>query len=307
MTTILGVVAPVFAIVALGWFAASRRLVDESGFRGLNGFTFNLAAPALLFASGTSAHHGGGAAALLFFAGSVLIFGAGVLVARHVLTKELGAASLFALNAAFGNTVMMGIPLIAAAYGQPGLAILIAILALHSMVLLGLATVVAEIGLNASASWRRVLRATVLGVVRNPVVMSVMAAFFWHLLDLPLPGPVRRTLELLGAAAPATALFCLGGSLAGFSTAGAWREVAWLSGLKLLAMPLLVWVLCALFGLSALETAVAVTTAALPTGANAFLLARRYALGAEASGATVLVSTLISVLTLAAVLAWFQG
>ena len=49
------------------------------------------------------------------------------------------------------------------------------------------------------------------------------------------------------------------------------------------------------------------TTAALPTGANAFLLARRYAIGAEASGATVLVSTLVSIITLTFVLAWFQG
>jgi len=72
-------------------------------------------------------------------------------------------------------------------------------------------------------------------------------------------------------------------------------------------MPLLVWGLCFVFGLGALETAVAVTTAALPTGANAFLLARRYAIGAETSGATVLVSTLISVLTLAMVLAGFRG
>ncbi len=59
-------------------------------------------------------------------------------------------------------------------------------------------------------------------------------------------------------------------------------------------------------GLSRLEVAVAVTTSALPTGANAFLLARRYATGADRSGATVLVSTLISVFTLAAVLAWFR-
>ncbi len=307
MTTILGVVAPVFAVIALGWLAASRRLVDEAGFRGLNAFTFNLAAPSLLFAAGTSSYQGGGTAALVFFAGSLVIFGIGVLVARGVLAKDLGASSLFALNAAFGNTVMMGIPLIVAAYGQAGLVVLITILALHSMVLLGLATVVAEIGLHASSSWVRVLRATVMGVARNPVVVAVFVAFVWHMLGLPVPGPLRRTLELLGAAAPPTALFCLGGSLAGFVATGAWREVAWLSLLKLFVMPALVWMLCRLFGLSPLETAVAVTTAALPTGANAFLMARRYTLGVEASGATVLVSTLISVVTLAAVLAWFQG
>lgn len=307
MATILGVVAPVFAIIALGWIAASRRFVDEAGFRGLNAFTFSLATPALLFAGGTSAHGGGGGAALAFFAGSVVIFAIAVLVGRRALGKGLGGGALFALNGAFGNTVMMGIPLIVAAHGEGGLVILMAILALHSMALLGLATVIAEIGLNQAAPWLRVLRATVAGVARNPVVMTVIAAFLWYQLGPPLPGPVRRTLELLGAAGPPTALFCLGGSLAGFAATGARREVAWATVLKLLAMPLVVWGFCAAFGLGPLETAVAVTTAALPTGANAFLMARRYAIGAEASGATVLVSTLISVLTLAVVLAWFQG
>ena len=47
------------------------------------------------------------------------------------------------------------------------------------------------------------------------------------------------------------------------------------------------------------------TAAALPTGANAFLLAERYRIGAARSGATVLASTLLSVATLAGLLAWF--
>jgi predicted permease len=84
-------------------------------------------------------------------------------------------------------------------------------------------------------------------------------------------------------------------------------EVAWTLVLKLAVLPLLVWGLCILIGLGPLETAVAVTSAALPTGANAFMLARRYRTGAERSGATVLVSTVISVFTLGWLLAWFRG
>jgi predicted permease len=47
-----------------------------------------------------------------------------------------------------------------------------------------------------------------------------------------------------------------------------------------------------------------VVTAALPTGANAFFLSRRYAAGAERSGATVLLSSMLSVVTLTALLLW---
>jgi len=304
MQTILSVVAPVFIIIALGYLAATRNMISVAGFRGLNSFTFNLAAPALLFAGGTAGHEGGGLAAFVFFLAALILYAVTLWLARGVLRQPLGEAGLFALNCTYGNTVMMGIPLIAAAYGQAGLSILLAILALHSMVLLGLATIVAELGIHHRAPWRRVLRATVTGVARNPVVMAVILALLWRQAGIAIPDFLRRTLELLGAATSPVALFCLGGSLAGFRAARL-ADVAWAVPLKLLALPALVWLLARWFALPPFDTAVAVTAAALPTGANAFLLARRYETAAAPSGATVLVSTLLSVLTLAATLAWF--
>jgi hypothetical protein len=281
--------------------------VDEGGFRGLNAFTFNLAAPALLFAGGTSGQVGGGPAAFAFFSAAVALYGFALWLGTRRMGMPLAEAGLFALNCTFGNTVMMGIPLIAATFGQAGLPILIAIIALHSMVLLTLGTVVAEVGLHRHAPWRRIVVATIAGVARNPVVVTVFVALGWSTLGLPVPAVARRTLEMLGAATPPVALFCLGGSLAAFSAGQSWREVAWATVLKLAALPLMVWGVCVALALAPMETAVAVMTAALPTGANAFLLARRYATGADRSGATVLVSTLISVATLAAVLAWVKG
>jgi len=303
---LLEVVAPIFAIIVVGYVAASRGIVDAAGFRGLNIFAFSLAAPALLFASGTAGHQGGGGAALGFFLGAGLLYAAALWGARRA-SMPLAAGGMLALDVTFGNTVMMGIPIIVASFGAPGLSILIAILALHSMVLLGAATVVAEIGQNQRAAPWPLLRLTLLGVARNPVVMAVLVAMIWSTLALPVPGAARRTLELLGAAAPPVALFCLGGSLHGFEARAAWKQTSVTVALKLLALPLLVWTITTLMGLSQLEIAVATVTAALPTGANAFLMARRYGTGTEASGASVLVSTLISLVTLSALLAFFRG
>src|SRR3712207_5772078 len=175
MAVILGIVAPVFLIIALGFGAAKRGLVDKAGFTGLNTFAFALASPALLFLGGTTGTVGGGRAALAFFLGTAAIYAATLFGARYAAGRSLGAAGMLALDATFGNTVMMGIPLITAAFGAEALAVLLAILALHSMVLLGAATVVAEIGLHAHAPWRRGVRATLGGVGRNPIVMAVLS------------------------------------------------------------------------------------------------------------------------------------
>lgn len=73
--------------------------------------------------------------------------------------------------------------------------------------------------------------------------------------------------------------------------------------LKLLVMPALVWAACLALAVPPAQAAVAVLVAALPTGANAFLLAQRYRVAAEQSGAAVLLGTLLSVVTLSVLLA----
>jgi hypothetical protein len=306
MTSILEVVLPVFALVVLGYAAARRRLITDEALKGMTLFVFALASPALLFSGGTRPHEGGGGAALALLSGSVAVYLLAVLGALRLGRMTLAGAALFGLACVFGNSVMMGIPIIVAAYGQPGVPPLLAILAFQTMTLLGLATVLTELGLNAHAPWRRVLVATVKGVLRNPVVLAVLAAMLWTALGLPVPPVLRRLLDLLGAASPPLALFCLGGSLAGIAAAAAWRETLAIAVVKLLALPATVWALALLLRLSPVEMAVAVTMAALPTGANAFILARRYATGADRSGTAVVFTTAVSVLTLSALIAHFR-
>jgi hypothetical protein len=306
MGAVLDVVLPVFFLIAAGYIAAKRGLVSTEGFAGLTAFVFFLASPALLFAGGTRPHEGGAGPALAQVGAAVLLYGVALLLARRLFKANAAEAALFGLACVFGNSVMMGIPIIVAAYGAAGVPPMIGILAVQTMTLLGLATVMTEIGLNAAAPWRRLLRNTAQGILRNPVVLSVTAALVWSALGLPVPELMRRTLDLVGAAAPPTALFCLGGGLAAIGAGGLWRETLAIATLKLLVLPLMTYAIAILLGLSPIETAVAVTIAALPTGANAFILARRYNTGADRSGAAVLVTTALSVLTLSALIGHFR-
>lgn len=304
MLAILAAVAPVFVVVALGWLCARRGMIDAAGFRGLNSYVFVVAIPALLFSSGTAGHVGGGPAGVAFFAAAFMVYFA-VLLGGRALGWSLSRSGPMALDATFGNTVMMGIPLIFAGFGQAGLSILLVIIALHSLLLLTTATVVAELAQNARAKPLALLAASIGGVLRNPIVVSVVAAQIWTLLALPVPDVLRRCLDLVGAAGPPTALFCLGASLLGFNLASGWKQMTATVALKLLVLPLLVFAICRMMGLSGLETAVATMIAALPTGANSFMLAARYGAGAAESGAAVLVSSVVSVVTLAVVLGAF--
>ena len=118
-----------------------------------------------------------------------------------------------------------------------------------------------------------------------------------------VPGPVQVFLDLLGAAASPCALIALGLFLAdaGESEApGSKLTVGLLAGLKLIAQPLITWVIAGpILGLSPFLVSGAVLIAALPTGTGPFMLAEFYGRGRRLTAQVVLITTLISVVTTA--------
>jgi len=307
MMLLLEIVLPIFVLIGLGYASARKKWVSDEGLRGLSDFVFRLAMPCLIFNGATSPHQGGGATALAFFTGCLAAYALAMLVARFVLRMKLGEAGTFGLNAAFGNTAMIGIPLVLAFYGEAGLAQLLAIVGLHSLILLPIGTIVGEIAQSGRAPVLKILKSTLVSVSQNPIVIAVTLGFVVYQAQIPVPEAARRFLQMTGLAAAPTALFCLGATLVAFDARRDWPSALLCSALKLLCMPLLVWLVGRAIGLPPLQMAVALLAAAMPTGANAFFLSRRYNAGAERSGATVLLSTLLSVFTVAALTLMLQA
>ena len=303
MTVLFGIVAPVFTLIGMGALAIRLRLIAPEAVRGMTDFVFYTAMPGLLFASVAQAPPLRMAdIAGSFLGGALVLFAAALLLARRLLGARLADAALFGLNCVYGNTVMLGIPIIDAAYGPDGVATLLAVVAFHTAVLLRLATLFIEADSGHGAF--RVLGAALLGVLRNPVVVSILLALAWRAGGLAMPDPVHRFLGLIGAAGPPLALFCLGATLPRPSSWSDVREVTLAALLKLAAMPALVALLAHLAGVHGLAFSVVVLTSALPTGANAFLLARSFGTMMETSATTVVVTTTLSVATLTLLLGW---
>jgi malonate transporter and related proteins len=305
MIALLSVIGPVFALIVMGRLAVRFRWVDTGGLRGLNDFAFYAALPALLFGSVAEAPNldilelGS-----VYFGGCLIVYALAMALARVLLGAGLADGAMIGLNAAYGNTVMMGIPIIAATFGQAALSSLLGIIALHSVLLLPLATVLIEAGSAGRSGFRRTIRAMTRGLVRNPVIIAIVLALIWRAVGLPVPRLLHGFLSMLGAAGPPIALFCLGASLPGFVGSRILKEALLASVLKLAVLPAVIWGLATWAGLGGQPVAVAVVAAGMPTGANAFLLARRAGTMMEASAGTVVVATVISVLTLFGLLVW---
>ena len=260
--------------------------------------------PSLFAALGTT--YGGTASTFFLPGGARYLRGAaaatsGVATGAHTHTITTN------VSATYGNGVQLGIPMAAAMFGEAGLALHVALISLHGLVLLTLLTVLVELDLaraRPDGSMAATVRATVRNALVHPVVLPVLLGLGWNLTGWPLPAVVDEVLATLGSAVVPVCLVLIGVSLASYGIRGQWRGGLVLVALKLLALPALVLAVARFgFGLQGTPLAVLVMMAALPVGSNALIFAQRYrVLEAEATLAIV-VSTFAFVLTAPAWLA----
>jgi hypothetical protein len=229
--------------------------------------------------------------------------------------------SVRAISTTFGNSVQLGIPLAAALFGEAGLAIHVALVSLHALVLLSVLTAMVELdlargptqeaqggaGRTAAPLWVT-LRTTARNTIIHPVVLPVLAGLVWNVSGLGLHGVVDESLATLAAAVVPVCLVLIGLTLAAYGLQGSLRWALVISAIKLLFLPAMVLLAARwLFGLEGVPLAVVVVMASLPVGSNALIFAQRYeTLQAEATAAIV-VSTAAFAATLSlwlALLAW---
>ena len=314
----------IFATVLLGWVAGRAGWIGGRGEgRGvglatkvMSDVAFTLFVPALLFRTMARLDFATLPWRTLaaFFVPVLIVLVLLYLVGRRRL-RTLGAAAALPAVATFaaiyGNAVQLGIPLSAALYGETGLALHVALVSLHGLVLITLLTVLVELHL-ARADRASTLAATVRTTVRNavlhPVTLPVLVGLGWNVAGLGLHPVLDDALAMLGAAVVPTCLVLIGLSLAQYGLKGRVRGALTLVGLKLVMLPAVVLVVAHFgFGLSGVPLGVVVMLAALPVGSNALIFAQRYGVHEAEATAGIVVTTALFVLTASVwltVLAW---
>ena len=309
---LLALTAPLFLLVLIGYGLMRWAGWEPAVADALTRFVFAVAIPALLFRlmSGFSRLPPVDPRLLLaYFGGSLLVFALARVFAHRVFRMDGAAQSVFGLGGIFSNNLLLGLPLAKTLLGDASLPAVSLVLVFNSFLLWMLVTVSVEWARNRSASLPGLLR-TARDVLANPIVSSIVAGTAYGFLDLPLPGMIERTLDLIGQAAVPLSLIALGMGLAQYGFRQGVRQSVAVCVFKLLVHPLAVALLAFALALPALETSAIVLLAALPVGANVYLMARQFdTLGGPIAGSLVLSTAVAAATTpvlLAAAAAFFH-
>ncbi len=308
MLAILLKTLPFFAVIGLGYGAGRLRFFSPEATAYLTKFVFYFALSAMLF--GFAAHLDLGdvfswAFVWAYFLASALVWGivAGVALLRGAKPE---VAVFEAHTGIIGNVGFLGIPMLTLLLGPAAVGPVLLVLAVDLVVFSSVLTLLV-VGLREGRMSWGIFRVLGVGLLKNPMIVSVVLGMAWGATGWALPVPVNEFMVMLGAAATPCALFAIGASLAGRSAERV-EVAAWLSFAKLVLHPAAV-ALAALviFPVERYAAGVMVAAASLPVAGNVFILAQHFGVAPQRVSTAILISTAASVLTVTAVIAFVTG
>lgn len=313
MYDVVLIVAPVFGLILVGYALARTGILSESAGSGLAEFVFTAAVPALLFRMMVTAEAAEGASpfalwgAYYFAAAAVWITAS--FATAFILRRPVRDGASISMGATFGNIVMLGIPLAIDRFGAEAATPIAIIVSISSPLMWFVATLQIEMATEREAvTWGAQIKGLFVSLAKNPLIIGLVAGLVWRWTGLGLHPIPDKMISLLGQAAIPGSLVALGLSLTGFRLQGQVPTVLLICALSLVLFPALVWVLAFhVFALPPVWAGVAVLFSACPPGANAFLFASRYEAAQGSVSAAVALGTVLSIVSVTAILVLLSG
>ena len=311
MSGIFSALITVFGIMFLGLLAERRRILAPTMALCLNQFVYWISLPALIFMQMCTIPLGGAQPFVWgTLAASLLCYLAAYLLFSRLWKKHDVETVIRTLAAVFPNAAFFGLPFIFMVF--PGNEEAVTAGMLGALLYTGV-FLIADASLDMFSSsgrerkglGRRLLKE----LTHNPMLVSAIIGALLGFSGLPVPRAVISIADMLGSTAAPCALFGMGMVLSaqlsgtpGGGGAFSRRNLAVITVSKLLLQPLITFLALFSAGCPAIAVAVGTVTAAMPTGTMVYILGERYRACPTEASMTVIVTTLLSLLSLPAVM-----
>jgi malonate transporter and related proteins len=293
---VLGVLegfAIIGAVILAGYLVGRTGVLTPGAALVWSRTVFFVASPCLLFSVISVAPPSELISPLVVIAAGAALFAAGldVLISRVFLRRPLGTVVISALSAGYSNANNIGLPV--ATYVLGSATLVAPLIVLQLVFFVPPAMILLE---HAGAKDGHSIGRTLVGALRNPLLIASLLGTIVAFSGLDLPKAVLAPFQIVGGAAVPLMLLGFGLSLAGtriLAPGTGRRDVAAATVLKLLVMPATAWLLGALvFHLDARDLHIAVVLAALPTAQNIANYAMRFNFATTIARDAVLVTTI---------------
>jgi len=301
MIEVIGLVAPLFSLILLGFVSAKIVRIPKDGLAWLNFFVIYIALPPMFFRllSKTPISEFANTTFLFCATGATLaVFIIGFLLARLLNRGNTQVATIQGLAAAYGNIGYLGPPLAITAFGPEAGVPVALIFCLDNTMHFTITPLLMSLGSGERRKWLQITGGIVKNIITHPFILATIAGLTAAYWQYQPPAAVDRMLASLANAAAPCALFAMGVTAALRPVTRVPADLSYLLPLKLMVHPLLVYLAVSWIpGIPDVWVYSAVLLAALPAATNVFVIAQQYQTWEQRASSMVIISTALSVFT----------
>jgi predicted permease len=287
-------IVPIFLVAAMGY---ALRAWLKLAKKPLSSASFYVLSPALVFTALVKSGLPGEELIRLsvFTVIVTLLMGlVGLILGRLLRLPRLDVVALI-LVLMFVNGGNYGLTLNELRYGSDGLARATVYFVVSTMILFTLGIFIASMG---KATWKESL----LRLVRLPAFYAVVLGIIVYSLDLTVPTPIMRGVEIASAGAIPVMLLVLGMQIADLKSLERVQLALPASLIRLLVAPVIAVAIAALLNLQGLARSTSIIEASMPTAVIMTIIATEFDIRPGLVTSTVVLSTVLSAFTLPAVI-----
>ena len=285
---ILGIILPVFCIIAVGYaYARLRGAAVKADMTSVNRVSTQVLGPLLVFTAMAAKDFNLLQNATLIAAGVLISLGSGLLA--WPLARACGYdARTFLPPMMYNNCGNMGLPLAALAFGQAGLSAAVALFIAANLVYF-------SIGIKILAAGKSQVRVPAWRLLLNPMMVAMIFGLAVSATQVAVPAYLFQGLKMLGEASIPVMLFALGVRMRDV-TLKSWQigmvgaAICPLTGLAV------AWGLEQVLPLSADQRAQMYLFASLPPAVFCFMMAEQYQQEPDKVASIVLLGNLAALL-----------
>lgn len=221
----------------------------------------------------------------------VLVMGCLTYLLASLFKLERSALIAILITTMFANTGNYGLPLVSFAFGEQALSYAGIYFVTTTVLFYTLGVFIASLGhMN--------LKDAALGLFRIPTMYAVVLAIVIIALEIQIPGPIDRAIELAANGTIPLMLILLGVELTRVEFSGSLRAMQLSVGLRLLVAPFVALLLAGVFDIQGFARQASITEASMPSMVSSTVLATEYNLDSRLVTAIIFISTILSPLTL---------
>jgi malonate transporter and related proteins len=302
MDLILNSLVPLTFVIALGWSAGWRKIVDSKYSTHFATYVISISFPCLLLVKTATSkiddlinYRFIGGLALGLLGMYLIVF----LINHYIYRRSVSHSCQSSFMCAFPNMAFMGIPIFMVLFGEQSLVSIVIGNIITSLIMIPLTVSILE--LSQDSQVKTSIVAMIAKVFTKPLVLAPIGGFIISALNFKLPALALDSLKMIGNTTSGVSLFTLG-LLISANKIHLDRYVISNVLCKNFIHPLIMYGIVIAFGIGGDWGKEAILLCAMPSAITATMFAAKYdVLKVESSGSAV-IGTLLSLLSLAFVM-----